>query len=204
MGYPTGVTTFPARSAGQKVGSAHINALQDEVTAIENALLNGVAHNLAITGTLSATGAITATGGQIVFPATQVPSTNANTLDDYEETQWTPTDASGAGLTITNNGCSAIKKGQDVTVYFYITYPATADGTNALVGGLPWTAGLAGTVGYGGCVIPWTDSGTAISAMVTSAATTLEFYGVPGTTRRTNAQMSTISIRGSFSYRASA
>ena len=29
-------------------------------------------------------------GGQIKFPATQVPSANANTLDDYEEGTWTP------------------------------------------------------------------------------------------------------------------
>lgn len=29
-------------------------------------------------------------GGQIVFPATQVASTDVNTLDDYEEGTWTP------------------------------------------------------------------------------------------------------------------
>lgn len=34
--------------------------------------------------------ALTLTNGQIVFPATQVPSANANTLDDYEEGTWTP------------------------------------------------------------------------------------------------------------------
>lgn len=28
--------------------------------------------------------------GQLLFPATQVPSSNANTLDDYEEGTWTP------------------------------------------------------------------------------------------------------------------
>ncbi len=32
--------------------------------------------------------------GNIVFPATQNPSTNANTLDDYEEGTWTPTPTS--------------------------------------------------------------------------------------------------------------
>ncbi len=34
--------------------------------------------------------ALTLTNGQIVFPSTQVPSANANTLDDYEEGTWTP------------------------------------------------------------------------------------------------------------------
>jgi hypothetical protein len=33
---------------------------------------------------------INLTGGQIVFPATQNPSGNANTLDDYEEGTWSP------------------------------------------------------------------------------------------------------------------
>ena len=35
--------------------------------------------------TLSASGLITATGGQIAFPATAVPSADPNTLDGYEE-----------------------------------------------------------------------------------------------------------------------
>lgn len=30
-------------------------------------------------------------GGQIHFPATQIPSADPNTLDDYEEGNWTPT-----------------------------------------------------------------------------------------------------------------
>lgn len=40
--------------------------------------------------TISASGLITATGGQIAFPATAVPSAVANTLDDYEEGYHTP------------------------------------------------------------------------------------------------------------------
>lgn len=33
---------------------------------------------------------INLTGGQIAFPATQIPSANPNTLDDYEKGTWTP------------------------------------------------------------------------------------------------------------------
>ena len=39
--------------------------------------------------TLTATG-LTTTNGQIKFPAVQNPSSDANTLDDYEEFSWTP------------------------------------------------------------------------------------------------------------------
>jgi hypothetical protein len=45
----------------------------------------------AIQGTnITATGTFTATGGQIAFPATQVPSSDVNTLDDYQEGTWSP------------------------------------------------------------------------------------------------------------------
>ena len=54
-----------------------------------------VADNLTVTGTA------TITGGQVVFPATNVATTNANTLDDYQEGTWTPAFAS-SGATITN------------------------------------------------------------------------------------------------------
>lgn len=40
--------------------------------------------------TITASGLIT-TNGQVKFPATQNPSADANTLDDYEEGTWTPT-----------------------------------------------------------------------------------------------------------------
>jgi hypothetical protein len=43
-------------------------------------------------------GTTTANGIGITFPATQSASTNANTLDDYEEGTWTPNQ--GAGLTV--------------------------------------------------------------------------------------------------------
>lgn len=35
-------------------------------------------------------GSLTVTGGQVAFPASQAASSDANTLDDYEEGTWTP------------------------------------------------------------------------------------------------------------------
>lgn len=46
--------------------------------------------NIYAAGNVSAD-SFTARSGQITFPATQVPSTNANTLDDYREGTYTPT-----------------------------------------------------------------------------------------------------------------
>ena len=59
---------------------------------------NGVAGNPALTlpdavtlVTPTVTGLLSCTGGQIKFPATQIPSADPNTLDDYETGTWTPT-----------------------------------------------------------------------------------------------------------------
>jgi hypothetical protein len=50
----------------------------------------------------------TTSGAGITFPATQSASSDANTLDDYEEGTWTPGFAFGGGSTgITYNGATA-------------------------------------------------------------------------------------------------
>ena len=82
------------------------------------------ATNLSVTGTgkfgtTVAVGAATpsASGAGITFPATQSASTDANTLDDYEEGTWTPNQS--AGLTVVGAFSSAgtyTKVGRLVTV----------------------------------------------------------------------------------------
>lgn len=76
----------------------------------------------------------------ITFPNAQTPSTDPNTLDDYEEGVWVPTDASGAALAFAFGGpVLYIKVGKLVYVTADITYPATASGAGAAIGGLPFT-----------------------------------------------------------------
>jgi len=74
----------------------------------------------------------------------------ANALDDYEEGSWTPTDTSGAGLSLTIGTTDYIKIGKQVTCFAAITYPSTADATALRIGGLPFSAGTfcTGVTGY--------------------------------------------------------
>ena len=70
---------------------------------------------------------INLTGGQITFPATAVPSADANTLDDYEEGTWTPN--KGSGITNTGTFTSSgtyIKIGRMVYVNFQMNATALA------------------------------------------------------------------------------
>ncbi len=50
---------------------------------------------------------------------------------------WTPTDGSGAGLTFTSVSASYYRIGSLVFIYGTLTYPATADGSQATIAGLP-------------------------------------------------------------------
>ena|ERR1035437_7846075 len=82
-----------------------------------------------------------ASAGQIKFPATQNASADANTLDDYQEKKaWTPSDGSGAGLVLTINSATYTKIGNVIIFQADISYPSTANGSNARISGLPFSA----------------------------------------------------------------
>ena len=81
-------------------------------------------------------------GTGITFPATQSASSNANTLDDYEEGTWTPTvsggTTAGTGTYSAQNG-RYTKIGNQVTVTAYVSWTAHT-GTGGLnFTGLPFT-----------------------------------------------------------------
>lgn len=80
------------------------------------------------------------TNGQVAFPSTQNASSNANTLDDYEEGSFTPTDASGAALSFAEAAGRYTKVGRLVFVKMRIVYPATASSSDAVIGSLPFTS----------------------------------------------------------------
>lgn len=97
--------------------------------------------------TLALEGATSAAGTGIAFPATQFPSTNPNTLDDYEEGTWTPSltiGASAAGITYSFREGRYTKTGR--VYHFTAQIVLTSKGVNvgtAQVIGLPFTAGSA-------------------------------------------------------------
>ena len=87
-----------------------------------------------------------ASGSGITFPATQSASSNANTLDDYEEGTWTPTQ--GAGLTVIgtfSSGGNYTKIGNIVYLQGYVVGSTSVAFTNGatVCDGLPFTASSA-------------------------------------------------------------
>jgi hypothetical protein len=88
-----------------------------------------------------------ASGSGISFPATQSASTDANTLDDYEEGTWTPT-VGGTATHSTQTG-SYTKIGRQVTVKFEITITTLGTGSTTTISGLPFSVSGASGETYG-------------------------------------------------------
>lgn len=100
-----------------------------------------------LTGTVTATGLVDISGasaGQIKFPATQNPSANANTLDDYEEGTFTPTVTFGGGstgITYANQVGVYTKIGDSVSYCTIANLTSKGSSTGgASLNGLPFTA----------------------------------------------------------------
>jgi len=83
--------------------------------------------------------------GQLKFPATQNPSSDANTLDDYEEGTWTPTWSSTGGTITTVSAFTSgtyTKIGNVVHVWARLYTNSVSSPTGEVtVSGLPFTVG---------------------------------------------------------------
>jgi hypothetical protein len=109
-----------------------------------NAITFTQAMTLNANGVLALQGASTSANGVgITFPATQSASTDANTLDDYEEGTFTPTlsfDGAAIGLTYLSQGGFYTKIGKQVTVNVTISLSNKGSSTGlARISGLPFT-----------------------------------------------------------------
>jgi hypothetical protein len=128
-----------------------------------------------------------------------VPSATQPTTADLAgvtKATWTPTDASGAGLTLTSVDCVYQTVGNFCTILFDITFPTTASGSTALVNGLP-APGAAASATAGGAPA-YTTSTTAFTILITTGGG-MNFYTYGGTPL-TNANLSGKSFRGSITY----
>lgn len=114
-------------------------------------------------------GSTSASGIGIAFPATQSASSDANTLDDYEEGTWTPTFIStGATFTYAPQYGTYIKIGRLVYAQFYLNATASGTTTNSIyLGNLPFSPSSASAYDQSG-VAAWCTSTVGIIQPLTS------------------------------------
>ncbi len=91
--------------------------------------------------TISSAGVVELTSGQLKFPASQNASSDANTLDDYEEGDWSPVVSDGTNNATMHGaiGGRYTKVGNKVTVTAYILVTSLGSVSGAIrVTGLPF------------------------------------------------------------------
>lgn len=124
---------------------------------------------LAVTGTIKGSTTIgvgnatpAASGAGITFPATQSASSDANTLDDYEEGTWTPTLGGTSVLSITEARYTKIGRVVTLTTTFSVTSLGT--GSTFIVTGVPF--------------IPWSTTAMSVGFFsgIATAAVSLYSY----------------------------
>jgi hypothetical protein len=153
--------------------------------------------------------------GQIKFPASQNASSDANTLDDYEEGTWTPVLTAGTviptGVTYSYRGGYYTKVGRlvNVTGGFLLSNKGTGGSGELQISGLPFT-----NINYGGFQQPstpaigggFTTASSAYSANFFCGDSTTSLYGRLGNNGDTVWQYSEITngtfIKIAFTYMA--
>jgi hypothetical protein len=147
-------------------------------------------------------------GAGITFPATQSASSDANTLDDYEEGEWTArltSDTPPSSVPQTQGNYT--KVGNLVTVFVRFTNVNTSGGSGTMfISGLPFTSAAtteqqsAIPMMYGLNV-----SGAYISAYIGQSQTRIDFIGVSNNAAWSNVNMTAGSAKYfnmSITYRA--
>ena len=149
------------------------------------------------------TGTVTVSGGQIAFPATPLLSSNANTLDDYEEGTWSVTISAPGGVVAATYNSAAnygmyVKIGKTVFITGTLavaTLTLTGSGT-LFIPGLPFACSSIITGGYGGFSLGVRGGWTTTSPNVINSYPTLSrlnLYGTDFWTQLTTANLSATS-----------
>ena len=149
--------------------------------APDNSVVVNSSGNLKAVATIAVGNATPSTSGAgITFPATQSASSDANTLDDYEEGTFTPTLEGGttAGTTTyLNQEGTYTKVGRQVSVSIYINASA-ATGTGTIrIGGLPFSS-VSGFYGAATVMVHsynW-GSGTYLVAYISGGVSYFEIF----------------------------
>ena len=175
----TGIFTIASPNSNTNRTLTIPDATGTIITTAGGAAISGTTG--AFTTTVGVGGATpAASGAGITFPATASASSDANTLDDYEEGTFTPTvvGASTAGsTTYTNQFGRYVKIGS--LVYVQINIQVTAmTGTGALRFGLPFTVASGDPRGVGTAMSDGLDwsTGTSLVCLTLVGASTCRFF----------------------------
>lgn len=154
-----------------------------------------------LTGTYQ--GASTVSGARILqaqwlsFPPTQVTSSNANTLDDYEEGTWTPTKTIGTAYTSATGRYT--KVGNLVTVTFIVQFAIETSASSSAMSGFPFSAG-GSTSESNGLAVGYQSSAIQVGGSLATTTMTFRQIGTGVASAATITQMSGALVTGTMTY----
>lgn len=178
---------------------------------VVNAAASGTAGNaitltqilgVSLGNSLALQGASTQAGTGITFPSAQSASSNANTLDDYEEGTWTPYDYhSGAALNgVSNATYTKIGRMVHITIGFHAGSNAS-DANHFLISNLPFTPSGPASSWLAGAQYGFTSLSTQPGVMVQHNDTAIYAYQNGDGTTLTRAEVFGANLYGlSFCY----
>jgi hypothetical protein len=217
MTRPRFITSIDDTNGNELFGITATASAVNEITVANAATTNsptisatGSDTNIGIGLTPKGTGDVTVVTGNLVigtsgngvdFSATgQAAGMTSELLADYEEGTWTPTDQSGAGLTLTFTAAEMryTRIGRNVFIQGRITYPSTVSGATALIGGLPFISNASNRAGIS---LGYNNFAADYVPFVSSGSSLIEFYVVAGSgAQATNANLSASTFAFSGTY----
>ena len=182
-----------AATSGGLISTADTSGVLQLQTAGTTAVTVDAAGGVKTLNTISVGNATPSTSGAgITFPASQSASTDAQTLDDYEEGIWTP--SLGGNATYATQLGNYIKVGNLVTITFRIGVTLIGTGSATTISGLPFNVtsaigggSLAGSIGY------WGSTATSISSCQLTLPSTTQL-----SLQFTTGNQSTCTYNGTF------
>jgi hypothetical protein len=202
QGNTLGEFDFYNKVSGTDVLSGQIEIAHDSSSANSKSYMALRVHNgtsLLTPLYISSDGVLDLAIGQIKFPATQNASSNANTLDDYEEGTFTPTVSFSTSGTVTYylRLGTYTKIGRQVTVNLMVNFSDNTGSGNVSIGNLPFTSNSTTNYRLAGSILGAGMTGLVggLTVYMGAASTTLDILqtngGVYAGTFVTNANTST-------------
>ena len=132
----------------------------------------------------------------LTFPTTAVPSSDPNTLDDYEEGTWTP--VKGAGTAFTSAAGRYTKIGNLVVATFIVVFPTELLDTAVTITGLPFSA-IGGASESNGLAIGYNTSTVNVGGSLAATTLSLRLVGA-GVGNVTCTNMTGATFSGAMTY----